>query len=75
MSDKSWGLTLALCLFLGFFGVHRFYIGKYGTGVLQVLTFGGFGWWMIIDLGMILTGKFRDAQGMRLVPPHQAENF
>ena len=75
MSDKSWGGTLVLCFLLGFLGAHRFYVGKYGTGVIQLLTLGGFGWWMIFDLVIILMGKFRDAHGMRLVPPHQAEDF
>lgn len=42
-SDKNWLATLLLCLFLGGIGVHRFYVGKVGTGILQLITLGGCG--------------------------------
>ena len=42
--------TFLLCLFLGFFGAHRFYQGKYVTGFLMLFTLGFFGIWMLIDL-------------------------
>ena len=62
-SDKDWLVTLLLCWFLGAFGGHRFYTGKIGTGILQLLTVGGCGIWVIIDLILVITGKFTDAQG------------
>lgn len=62
-STKNWLATLLLCLFGGLFGIHRFYAGKAGTGILQLLTFGMFGIWTAIDLIMILIGSFADKQG------------
>lgn len=65
-TQKPWVVTLVLCLFLGTIGVHRFYVGKIGTGILQILTLGGFGLWVLIDLIMILAGKFSDKNGQPL---------
>jgi TM2 domain-containing membrane protein YozV len=65
-SDKAWMTTLILCILAGWAGVHRFYVGKIGTGVAMLLTFGGCGIWQLIDLVMLITGKFTDAQGRPL---------
>jgi TM2 domain-containing membrane protein YozV len=61
-SDKSRLITLLLCGFLGCFGVHRFYVGKIGTGILMLVTGGGFGIWWIIDVILIVVGSFTDKQ-------------
>ena len=66
VSDKSRLVALLFCVLLGFFGVHRFYVGKIGTGILMVLTIGGFGIWALIDLILIAAGSFRDKQGNRV---------
>ena len=62
-SEKDWLVTLLLCLFLGGIGAHRFYVGKIGSGVAQLLTCGECGIWCIVDLIMIITGKFTDSEG------------
>lgn len=61
-------LVLAIiCFFFGALGVHRFIVGKVGTGILMLLTAGGFGIWWIIDLIRLLIGSFRDKYG-NLIP-------
>ncbi|MGY5353402.1 TM2 domain-containing protein [Wenyingzhuangia sp. IMCC45467] len=62
-SDKDFVATALLCFFLGGLGVHRFYVGKVGTGILQIVTFGGLGIWTLIDFIVILTGNFKDKEG------------
>jgi TM2 domain-containing membrane protein YozV len=65
MNDISanWLTLLLLSFFLGALGVDRFYVGKIGTGILKLITAGGFGVWWLIDLIMILLGKFKDKDG------------
>jgi hypothetical protein len=55
--------ALLLCFFLGWLGVHRFYVGKVGTGVAMIFTLGGLGIWWLIDVIMIVVGGFTDAEG------------
>jgi TM2 domain-containing membrane protein YozV len=64
--QKSFVTALLLCFFLGWLGVHRFYVGKAGTGVLMLLTLGGLGLWTLIDFIMIIVGSFKDKQGNAL---------
>ena len=65
-SEKNWLVALLLCIFLGYLGVHRFYVGKVGTGVLQLITAGGCGLWVFIDFIMIIVGSFTDKNGNEL---------
>ena len=60
--------TKKMTFILMFFGLHRFYLGKYGTGILYLITLGGFGIWSIIDLYALLMDNMRDAEGNKLVP-------
>lgn len=66
-SDKNFVATLLLCFLLGGLGVHRFYVGKIGTGILQLITFGGLGIWVLIDLIVIAIGKFSDKEGRPII--------
>jgi len=66
ISPKSRLVALLLCLIVGAFGIHRFYVGKIWTGILMILTFGGFGLWSFIDLVMIMVGSFKDKKGRRV---------
>jgi len=63
ISDKGYVPAILLCLFLGPLGVHRFYVGKIGTGLLMLVTLGGLGIWALIDLIMIIIGSFKDKDG------------
>lgn len=63
---KKW-VAFFLCLFLGYFGIHRFYVGKAGTGILWLFSGGLFGLGWFIDLLMILFGGFRDKAGQPLM--------
>jgi TM2 domain-containing membrane protein YozV len=63
-SEKGFVPTLLLCLLLGGLGIHRFYVGKIGTGILMLLTLGGLGIWVLVDLIMIAVGSFKDKQGL-----------
>ena len=65
-SEKSRGVALALCVPLGVFGAHRFYVGKIGTGLLQLCTLGGLGLWYLYDLILIAAGEFRDEEGRKV---------
>lgn len=62
-SEKDWLICLLLCFFVGYLGIHRFYVGKTGTGIAQLLTCGGCGVWALIDLIMIVLGRFTDEEG------------
>jgi hypothetical protein len=65
-SNKSFLVTWLLSLFLGVFGVDRFYLGKVGTGILKLITIGGLGIWALVDLILVLSNKTRDKQGLPL---------
>ncbi len=68
VSEKGFVPVLLLCILLGGLGVHRFYVGKVGTGILMLITLGGLGIWSLIDLVLIATSNFKDKEGKLIKP-------
>jgi len=66
VSSAGWIETVLLCWFLGVLGVHRFYTGHVGIGIIQLLTMGMCGIWTLVDFILILVGSYTDAQGRPL---------
>jgi len=65
-SEKRILPAFLLCFLLGVFGAHRFYVGKIGTGLLQLFTLGGCGIWWLVDMILLVSGEFRDKEGNRM---------
>lgn len=65
-STRSRLVALVLCVILGVFGAHRFYVGKIGTGLLYLFTWGLFGIGWLADVIILLLGKPCDKRGDRL---------
>jgi len=65
-SNREWVVALVLSIFVGPLGADRFYLGKIGTGVLKLLTLGGFGIWSLIDIILIALKKLNDKDGYPL---------
>lgn len=66
VSEKKFVPAVLLCFFLGNLGVHRFYLGKIGTGILMLITLGGLGIWTIIDFVRLIVGSLKDKNGLAL---------
>lgn len=62
-SGKSGIACLLFLILLSPWGIHRMYVGKVGTGILFLLTIGGFGLWWLIDLILLCTNSFTDIDG------------
>ena len=66
VSEQSRGVALVLAIFGGWVGLHRFYTGRWKTGLAMAVTMGGMGIWWVYDLILIGAGEFRDANKLRL---------
>ncbi len=64
ISKKSRLVVVILSFFFGGLGVHRFYLGKIGSGLAMLFTFGGFGIWSLIDFIMAVCGVMKDKNGL-----------
>ena len=64
VSPKSRLAVTLLAGFLGTFGVHRFYIGKVGTGLAMLFTLGGLGIWAFIDFILAAAGSLKDGDNL-----------
>ncbi len=65
-SSRSRLVAVLLCLFTGVFGVHKFYLGKIGMGILYIFTYGLFGIGWLVDMIVLLLGHPRDKEGLPL---------
>ena len=62
----DWLALFLLTFFVGVLGVHRFYVGKIGTGVLMLITLGGLGVWFLVDLLLVVTGQCTNKDGQKI---------
>ena len=65
LTHTGWFLAI-ICWFLGGLGIHRFLVGKVGTGILWLFTGGCFGIGVLVDFIMILCSAFTDKQGNKI---------
>ena len=65
-STTDWLTLFLLTFFVGVLGVHRFYVGKIGTGFLMLLTLGGLGVWFLVDLILVVTEQFTNKDGEKI---------
>ena len=65
-STTDWLTLFLLTFFVGVLGVHRFYVGKIGTGFLMLLTLGGLGVWFLVDLILVVTVQFTNKDGQKI---------
>ena len=68
-------IAILLCFFLGGLGIHRFYLGYTTIGVIQLLTAGGCGVWVLIDFIRLIIGDLGRAGGSASNGAPKSDNF
>lgn len=66
VSPKSKVVALILAILFGYLGIHKFYLGKIGMGILYLFTCGLFGIGWVVDIIQIAVGKATDGHGLLL---------
>jgi hypothetical protein len=66
-AGRTFIATWLFAMLLGFWGADRFYLGKLGTAIVKLVTLGGLGVWVLVDLILVLVGAQRDREGRPLV--------
>jgi hypothetical protein len=78
-SEQGEGRHFLAVFFLSFmwgaFGADRFYLGKIGTGILKLVTLGGLGVWVIVDLALVMSGAMRDKRGRSMLEFQRYKKF
>jgi TM2 domain-containing membrane protein YozV len=75
VTERHFLAVFFLSFMWGTFGVDRFYLGKIGTGILKLLTAGGLGIWVVVDLALIMSGSMRDKNGNQMREFNQYKKF
>ena len=75
LSSDEQIIAILLCLFLGGLGIHRFYLGYTTIGVIQLLTAGGCGVWVLIDFIRLIIGDLGRAGGSASNGGPKSDNF
>lgn len=66
--SSKWIAALLLSIIFGVFGIHRFFLGRIGTGLLMLFTAGGLGIWYVVDIILVITGNLKDQNGNLVTP-------
>ena len=65
--QRAWVAMALSCLgFVGLCGMHRLYVGRIWSALLQLITLGGLGVWQVVDMVRIILGRFTDEDQLRL---------
>jgi len=67
MKERNWTVLVFLTIFFGMWGFDRFYMGRVGTGIIKLFTFGGFGFFALYDWFLVFTNTMKDNNGMHAV--------